>query len=247
VLVLQPERRVLARHLAAALAGGVVALALIVGSPSMESRVGGSPADLWLASSAAIATAAYQALRLARYFPLTVLLVVLAPGLMRVGSRTVSRKWFWLVTAAVAITVPFCYFPSFYAQNGNPPARSLIVPGAMFVGYALFVGYAMAGVVGRLTETRRVAVAAAVGLALVPLGIALTTLPQAAEAAQQAARWDLEDAQIRATRDAGQADVVVPPLPRYLGEEFVTTDPQDWFNMCVARYYGVRSIAASPS
>ena len=34
----------------------------------------------------------------------------------------------------------------------------------------------------------------------------------------------------------------MPPLPAYLGENFVTNDPEDWFNRCVARYYGVRSI-----
>ena len=33
-------------------------------------------------------------------------------------------------------------------------------------------------------------------------------------------------------------------MPPYLGEKFVTTNRQNWFNVCVARYYGVRSIAA---
>ena len=47
------------------------------------------------------------------------------------------------MSAAVIITLPFCYFPSFYAQNGNPPARSLIVPGAILIGYLLFLGTAM--------------------------------------------------------------------------------------------------------
>ncbi|MCA1644231.1 MAG: hypothetical protein LC797_01775 [Chloroflexi bacterium] len=64
-------------------------------------------------------------------------------------------------------------------------------------------------------------------------------------AAQHAALWDAEDQQIRASRDAGIADLSVPPLPIYLGENFVGTDRADWFNQCVARYYGVRSIAAT--
>lgn len=235
---------VLSAHLAAALAGGVLALLAIVFAPATTYRVGGSPADLWLASSAAIATAAYQGLRLARYFPFVILLCLTAPGLLSVHARQVDRKWVLLVTASVAVTLPFCYFPSFYAQNGNPPARSLIVPGAILVAYLLYLGYTFGGVLDILSA--RLRTVAAVAALAVPLGIALFTVPEVAVAAQHAVLWDVEDAHIRAARDAGQTDLRVPPLPRYLGENFVTTDPQDWFNVCVARYYGVRTIAATP-
>lgn len=81
-------------------------------------------------------------------------------------------------------------------------------------------------------------------MALLPIGVAVTTLPQRAIAAEHAQLWDAEDQQIRASRDAGQADVVVPPLPAYLGEEFITPDRENWFNACVARYYGLRTIAS---
>jgi hypothetical protein len=237
-------RAILAAHLGAALCGGVLALATIVVAPATSSRVGGSPADLWLALSAAIATAAYQCVRLARYFPAAIVLSLAVPGMIGFGPRRVNWPWFWLVSAGVAITLPFCYFPSFYAQNGNPPARSLIVPAALLIGYLLFVGAMFGGVLRRLPEPGRLA--ASVALALIPLGIAFTSLPEAAIAAQHAALWDAEDARIRTARAAGQADVVVPPLPRYLGEDFVTDNPRDWFNVCVARYYDVRSIAAIP-
>ena len=232
-------------HLAAALTGGVLALAVILVAPSTASRVGGSPADLWLASAAAIATAAVQVARLLRYFPFTVLLCLALPAVLGSGALRIERRWFLLVSAIVAITLPFCYFPSFYAQNGNPPARSLIVPGAILIGYLVFVGFAMQGALAVLPERRRIAVALA--LALVPLGIAAVTLPEPAIAAQQAALWDAQDRQIRASRDAGQTDVTVAPRPRYLGEDFVSGDRDNWFNTCVARYYGVRSIATSAS
>jgi hypothetical protein len=45
-------------------------------------------------------------------------------------------------------------------------------------------------------------------------------------------------------RDAGARRLLVPPLPPNLGEEFVTANPSNWFNSCVARYYGVESIVA---
>ena len=236
-------RRLALAHLAAALAGGIVALLAIVVAPATAVRVGGSPADLWLALSASIATAAYQVVRLLRYFPLTVLLCVLLPPLLGVHSSTISRRGFVVVTAAVAITLPFCYFPSFYASNGNPPARSLIVPGAILIGYLIYCGHTF-GVLAQRLPARAPNVAAAV-LALVPIGVAIISLPDVVSAAQHAALWDAEDQQIRANRDAGLADLSVPPLPVYLGENFVSDDREDWFNRCVARYYGVRSIAAT--
>ena len=58
-LVLAPRgsaRRLASAHLVAALAGGVLALLAILVAPATTYRVGGSPADIWLASSAAIAT-----------------------------------------------------------------------------------------------------------------------------------------------------------------------------------------------
>jgi hypothetical protein len=231
------------KHFAAALVGGVLALLAIVVAPATSQRVGGSPADLWLASSAAIATAAVQVLRLIRYFPFTILLCLALPGVL--GAKChVDKRWFLAVSAGVAITLPFCYFPSFYAQNGNPPARSLIVPGAILIGYLIFTGYAFAARLQQvLPEPRRLAVALA--LALVPIGIAVVSLPEQAAAAEHAALWDAEDRQIRASRDAGEADLTVSHLSPYLGENFVTPDRENWFNRCVARYYGVRSIASA--
>ncbi len=232
-------------YLAAALAGGVLALVAIVIAPATAIRVSGTPADLWLALSASIATAAYQVGRLLRFFLLTAVLCLMLPAVLGVHASKISRRAFVFVTVGVAVTLPFCYFPSFYAQNGNPPARSLVVPGAILVGYILFSGYALSAFALRLASPTRVAAAAM--LALVPLGVAAFSLPEVAKAADHAALWDAEDQQIRAARDAGVADLSVPPLPTYLGENFVTDDREDWFNKCVARYYGVRSIAATSS
>jgi hypothetical protein len=172
-----------------------------------------------------------------------VLMCLVLPGIVAVSATRVDRRSFWIVTACVIITLPFCYFASFYAQNGNPPARSLIVPGAILIGYLLFVGYTFRGRLQRVAEPGRLVISALV--VLVSIRVVLLHLPEQARAAEYAALWDAEDQQIRASRDAGQLDVVVPPLPQNLGEDFVTPDRDNWFNICVARYYGVRSIAAS--
>jgi hypothetical protein len=234
-------------HLVGALAGGVLALVVIVVAPATAYRVAGSPADLWLASTAAIATGAFQVARLVRFFVPLLVLCLVVPGLVALGQsengRAGSRRWFVMVTVAIAIVVPFCYFPSFYAQNGNPPARSLIVPGSLLIGYAVYVGVLLSGVLRRAPQAAWVA--AMVVAWLIPLGVAATTAPEIANAAQHATLWDAEDQLIRASRAAGVRDVVVPPQPPYLGQNFVTPDATDWFNLCVARYYDVRSIAAT--
>jgi Family of unknown function (DUF6056) len=240
-LTLARLNRRLATHLAAALAGGVLGLVVIVVAPATAGRVGGTPADLWLAMSAAIATAAFQVLRLVRYFVPTIALCLAVPALLGSCAPRIERRWFVIVTAAVAITLPFCYFPSFYAQNGNPPARSLIVPGAILIGYLGFAGFSLRAAGQRIPERSRALAVLFAGL--VPLSVAALSLPQVAGAAQYATLFDAEDRQIRASRDAGQTDLTVPPLPPNLGEDFVTADRQNWFNTCVARYYGVRSIA----
>jgi len=240
-ITLARHNRSLVTHLAAALAGGVLALVAIVVAPATAGRLGGTPADLWLALSAAIATAAFQVLRLLRYFAPTIVLCLAVPAVLGSCAPRIERRWFVIVTVVVAVTLPFCYFPSFYAQNGNPPARSLIVPGAILIGYLGFVGFSLRAAVQRIPERSGVLAVLAVGL--VPLGAAVVSARQVDGAAQYAALFDAEDRQIRASRDAGQTDLTVPPLPPNFGQDFVTADRQNWFNTCVARYYGVRSIA----
>src|SRR5205085_5490536 len=144
---------------------------------------------------AAIATAAYQVLRLVRYFPLTVLLCLAVPAVVTWPKPAISRQAFALVTVIVALTLPFCYFPSFYAQNGNPPARSLIVPGAILIGYFTFLGFALRPLTVQLLPNTGRRVAALAALAFVPLGVAVTTFPDRAEAARYAALFDAEEQQ----------------------------------------------------
>ncbi len=238
----------------AALLGGVLALALVVLAPATPERVGGSPADLRLAASAAVATAIGQVVRLIRYFAPVLALCLLGPAVLasaqwcnsreRKKLQTIDAKPFAIVTLLVAAVVPFCYFPSFYASNGNPPARSLIVPGSMFIAWAVFASYCASGWLrSRLPNQWRVPLTAV--LALVPLGLAVLTVPTLPAQAAYAARWDAEDEEIRELRNAGARRLEVPPLPRNFGESFVTTDENHFFNRCVARYYGLDSIVAT--
>jgi hypothetical protein len=178
------RQRAAVPYLAAALAGGVLALAAIVVAPATANRVGTSPADLWLALSAAIATAAYQVARLVRYFPYFVALCLLAPAAVRTLGHgfaiDLRGRALAVVTGAASVTLVFCYFPSFYASNGNPPARALIVPGFIIVAYLVYLGWAIEARARALVEPRRLAYALTAVLAIVPLAVAFTILPQRA-------------------------------------------------------------------
>jgi hypothetical protein len=241
-------RRV-APYLVAGLLGGVVALALTLVAPATPGRTGGGSADLWLALSAAIVSAFALAIRLIRYFPQVVVLCLALPAVLAHVSpcrRYASTRCALGVLAGTAVLLPFCFFPSFFANNGNPPARALIVPSFLIVVCLSFLGWHVRVVSGQwssvVSSRSRLALASLI-LAAVPIGAAVTALPEAASAAQYAAVWDAEDGAIRAARDAGVRNLTVAPLPRYLGEDFVGPDPHDWFNACVARYYGVDSIS----
>jgi hypothetical protein len=230
-------------HLLAAFLGGLLALAVIVVAPATATRVHGTPADLGLTMSASIATAWAQVYRLVRFFPVTVLLAVVVPALIAPAEWRISVRWVLIISACVVITLPFSYFPSFYAQNGNPPARSLIVPGALLIGYVVFLGCALRRVVAAVDTVEWARGLALAACALAPIALAVTILPDQANAARYAVLFDAEEQQIRTSRDAGETDLTVPPLPPNFGENFVTSDRDDWFNGCVARYYGVDTIA----
>jgi hypothetical protein len=239
-----------APYLLAGLLGGVLALALTLVAPATPGRTGGGSADLWLASSAASASAFGLVIRLVRYFPQVVVLCLALPAVLacvsRCGRRTTTRAVLGVIVGT-ALVLPFCFFPSFFANNGNPPARALIVPSFLMVLCSSFVGWHVSGVrvQGSGVRSRWQLGVATLVLALVPIAAAVAAVPEAASAAQYAALWDAEDGAIRAARDSGARSLTVAPLPRYLGEDFIGPDPHDWFNACVARYYGLDSISTA--
>jgi hypothetical protein len=82
---------------------------------------------------------------------------------------------------------------------------------------------------------------------LSPLVVTREVLAEVDPARVYAQRWDGIDAQVRADRARGLQDVVVDPLAptgTVRGMDFVGANPSDWLNECVARYYGIRTIAA---
>jgi hypothetical protein len=61
---------------------------------------------------------------------------------------------------------------------------------------------------------------------------------------ESAASWDRRDALIRASVTDGVKSMSVASLSSMGTLEELKYDPNDWVNVCVARYYGLDSVYA---
>ncbi len=245
-------------HLVVGLAGATLAFGIIKVSPSVAGREATVTPSLFNAVKGTVEASTEYVRQFARWSLPIILLCVAVPALLRVtqlgpgaGDARGRGRIDWpqlaaLTVAAVAL-LEASFFPAFFSLGGNPPRRSLIVPQYMLTAYLLGVGYLVRPVLVPLAA--RLPAAAVtwlfVAMALVPLSTAATAFPERASAAAYATQWDQMDGHIRAARDAGATDLTVEPLPRYMGERWVGPDRRDWFNACVARYYGLATIASN--
>ena len=244
-------------HLVAGLVASTLCLGVIMMSPGRSGRSELSGADMPTAMRVAWPAYVTFLRHWLRFSGAVALVCVATPIVLGLtaeragfGSRPAPDLPAWLVAAlgiATLALVYYCFLPGTYILAGDPPGRALVVPEFLMVAYLVFLGFAVLGWAQRV-DLRLPVAAAMAGLAVmvvVPVVEAAGTLPEWQDDARYAAMWDAEDAQIRAARAAGVMDVRVPPLPRYLNEDFVGTDPKDWFNQCVARFYDLSSIAST--
>lgn len=248
-----PATRAALPHVAVGWAASAVALGIIQVSPTVSLRESGLKPPVSLAVGAAINTGWLFVVRFLRHSMFVALLCVALPaGIAPATGRTADHlgtiaRHLGAIALATFVAIVACFFPAFFAQGGDPPARSQIVPDFALVCFLIYVGLRLQPWLLRLAvRAPRPAVAAAVGaLALTPVVVAAGTLPERAAAAQYAARWDTVDQELRAAQAAGATRVFAPQLPRALGQSFVmSTDANYWFNQCVARYYGLQSVTA---
>jgi hypothetical protein len=147
-----------------------------------------------------------------------------------------------------------------YAQGSNLPQRALnILYAVLLVGWiaALIpLGQIVRKDIYRQGEFVRGAHMFAAIAFPITLLIAPNTLRAAYDLPDVVSRWHpsviSRDTEIRQLLLDGNQDIIIEstaPLPKlYLGGSGdITSDPTDWRNVCVAQYYGVRSIAIRTS
>jgi hypothetical protein len=138
-------------------------------------------------------------------------------------------------------TLPFSYFPSFYAQKGNSPAMSLIVLGAILIACLAFIGFTVQSVVAGASArdpTRRYAGGARAG----PAELRAHYLSGLGKCRAEREPVRCRDSADPASRDAGQTDLTVPPFRRIWVSSSLPTLATTG-STCASRATSVRSIA----
>jgi hypothetical protein len=181
------------------------------------------------------------------YFASRADVLVMQPASLVTGLFSLPVAGFY----AVAVVV----LPAAYAQSSYPDGRVLIV-----AGFALALVLSLAGCLVGLSLSRlhqlsgdavpvylKILSAFLVFLVfLYPIYDAAKSYRQIPEYRAQAQAWDERDASIRQAKLAGESDIEAMSLNAPGGMSELRVDPNDWVNGCVAAFYGVRRIMASP-
>jgi Family of unknown function (DUF6056) len=252
-----PQRRAFISLIAVGLIASLLAFGLVALAPGNAVRGGGArPAWSFVVGAALDDTHQFvhDFYRFATLQAATAFLLPLGLGLLSRPRLTISPRvlgWGALIGLAGLVEIVVCLTPSFYALSAPEPGRARIIPQFVLVCLTVLAGYLVGLLLNgrwpRPMQARALASALVVLSLAAPLLVARDVLGEVDTARVYAQRWDGIDAQVRADRAAGLQDVVVDPLAptgTVRGMDFVGPNSSDWLNECVARYYGVRTIAA---
>jgi hypothetical protein len=252
--------------LAAALAGTIAAIAVLVLAPGNEARLALMPGRVGLASTL-LSSAGYALVFSAKAFlraPGPLVLAVVIPLTIAL-DRVPAGDWlagqgprFRIIMGVWIVSMPFLaivasLFPAVYVTSAYPAERALVVAQYLLVWGLAVLGYAC----GMFLKGRRwwrpirwspssaaVAQWTAVGFVLiVSLAAAKDALAFVPEARSFSDQWDARNARILGAIDPG-TEMAVAPLPHMAGLAEVGQDPSEWINACVAMAYGLRRVVA---
>lgn len=255
--------------LVAGLVGSVLAMVVMIAAPGNEARQSRFPPspELLPLVGLSIISALYFIRQSILTSPWIVINALVFPALLAFGlqsqrfeATTIVKKlnfklvprFFGGYVAVGFIILVSCFAPALYGMSMYPPDRALVIPYFVFIclivigGYSL--GFTLAGL-PIINRQNRATYFAGVGIVVTiillvfgPVRLAQETFALAPQAKTYASLWDSRDEQIKVALQQGQKDLVVPPLPYIPGD--ITPNPNYWVNRCVAKFYGLNSIAA---
>jgi hypothetical protein len=260
------RRRRMLQILAGALAGTLAGLALIWLSPDTAAR------QKLLPASPSLLKLVLDSMRYAYYFMRTSTNLMKWVTLMSAGipavlvfyasPRAIGLKWWqWLYILAAILLIGYAllvpvFAPSVYAESSDPESRVLIITRfslvCTFIALGVGVGLSARQVVDdHLVQLREVfnrsTLVILTGLCLYALVICWQVNSVEIPARQAwAVQWDQRDALLRAAAAGGQASVHVVELQSMGKLMEYGPDANDTLNICVAQYYGLRSVVATP-
>jgi len=258
----------------AGLAGSLIAAFVIILSPGNAIRQSYFPTPPNLPTLVGLSlryTASFIAHTISSS-PITTLLAVLLPALFGYYLGSISHKNdpnlycgramlpLVLAPAGGFVLILLCMIPGVYGTSDMLPERARLIPQFALICITVMWGY-LAGVAlsQRFSSPRRGAwltvaagsIAVTVLLILSPVLAAHRTWGLADRARESASVWDEMDRSVRAARERGEVDLIVPAvadvelrLGSRSSELQIERDAQNWKNKCVAVYYGVKSVKA---
>jgi hypothetical protein len=257
-----PRRHLLLWVLALSLLTAFAVLIFTLTAPGTTARAALQPPMLPMGTiilQTLAGSLAFTATAILLYGPFSLLALLIMAGVFSYvftpfPIRYVQRYWrlMLLISAIIYIVLVLaCTATAVYASADYLPARAFSVPQAALVGLVMVWGFIMGSGLKRSTASFRMRptlllLFAAVGLAG-PVYETYQQLVYASRLATFASEWDSRDAYLRATE---QRDAVVKPFTFDLAAaswiEPIGTNPNRWFNICAARYYGLDSLAVHP-
>jgi hypothetical protein len=255
----------------AALAGAVIALAIVVIAPGNQVRQAATGQATSLARVIPLALRnglafVVKFLSLNYGWALASLLTAFLAGwwldstptkpltrlrLAELWAQVWFRSLVLLPLSAILMAVAACA-PSAYAINAYPDVRGLIVPQALLVAAMLFSSALLAvGLrrVGRLPAaaphpflSHALPVAILTAVLLLSGSSLLSILQQAPDFQVYAQSWDKRNTVLLDGRRQGQTDITVVGLNNRFGIADLRVEPDYWVNACMASYYGFTAI-----
>lgn len=251
--------------LGSALAGSVVAAALVVLAPGNAVRQATMipPSSIpYAVKSAVLYTGKYLLYTFSNYSAYGVLVLVGAVlasfFLLNIPKPAFPLKWFaaGIVLAPIfgALLWVAVNIPAFYAMYSPPPDRVIIIHHFIFcftvVLTGLLVGVLLRWFGPNLPSRLPVRIAAILLLGLLiylaPVQSFLKASKQTPIMQQFAQEWDARDQALRQANQQGQADAVAPKVINISELDDITPDPQNAWNRFIADYYQLSSVRILP-
>jgi hypothetical protein len=166
-----------------------------------------------------------------------------------------------LIPAIVIALGMSCITPAFYGMSVTLPERAQVLLGFTFVCGVVAWGAAAGAHCGAVASpfvSRNAGRVVPFGSFLLlilmiagPVATCVSTFALRGRARAYAADWDRQDEELRAAKESGASEVTVDQIGDFQtrlglgrGDLHLRSDPHFWINQSVAKYYGIRSVAA---
>jgi hypothetical protein len=256
-----PARRARLGILFWALAGSILALAILALAPANSLRLGTPPPGLVELAVKTFRFPMEFILDIFRSMPLSSLITFLLPAVLFYvyysgqGQVLPASRTKWIVLAIVAVSllsylfIAASFAPSVYGQSFPVPRARF--SGRVVLTCALMVNGALIGMLAAQIRTKHtlalvlssLAVLGLILLNLYPLRTASRLVTDISVYRQRAAAWDARDTIIRDLQASGERDLTVPFLSTELMQDL--GDHSEFrLNRCASILYDVNSIQA---